>query len=202
MSHNVTFDEDCFPMLRNPSPDLDSSTSLTRNVKVTFLEEDEEDEDSPVTITDVNKAQDSIEKVGPDQIEVTTHDDSTGREELAGDSSRPSPHVSLKSLDATNGRSQMPQARTSGRLRGKQVPYRGMCNAAEVFEGRKPFDCLPEAFSTASIPDVNEVPKSLKSARLMYDGAKWMKACEKEMKSLSNKKVWILVERPSHQEVI
>lgn len=64
------------------------------------------------------------------------------------------------------------------------------------------FNCLPEAFATAFVPALKDVPKSLKSAESMYDGAEWVKSCEKEIDSLSRKKVGELTERPSHKKVI
>lgn len=94
------------------------------------------------------------------------------------------------------------QQRVSGRNKGKQVSYRGMCNMAVIDNNEPAFNCLPETFSTQSIPSTDNPPKSLKMALSTYDGPEWMAACKKEMTSLQQKNVWSLTSRPRDKKVI
>ena len=88
--------------------------------------------------------------------------------------------------------------RRSGRNR-TEVNYRGMSveiNDQQVYC----FAVLPEQFQPA-ITDL-PTPKSYKKALESTERDDWMKACDKEMKSLNDKNVWVLVDRPSHKKVL
>lgn len=62
------------------------------------------------------------------------------------------------------------------------------------------FAVLPEQFQPA-ITDL-PTPKSYKKALESTERDDWMKACDKEMKSLNDKNLWVLVDRPSHKKVL
>lgn len=102
---------------------------------------------------------------------------------------------------SVEGETTHPQ-RISSRNKGKQKSYRGMCNLAELINDSPVFECLPQVFSTQSLPSIDSPPKSLKSALSSYDSSDWMKACEKEVHSLKQKNVWTLTPRPQGKRVI
>lgn len=64
------------------------------------------------------------------------------------------------------------------------------------------YDCLPSAFSASTLPNLDDTPKSLKSALNAYDAVEWKKVCDKEVASLAQKNVWTLVDRPTDKRVI
>ena len=75
-----------------------------------------------------------------------------------------------------------------------------MCSVAELVDDEPRFDCLPP--HCHAVKPIDECPKSYKKAMLMYNGGSWKAACEKEMKSLKDKHVWTLVERPVDRQII
>lgn len=192
MSHDVTFEEDVYPMKKIIDQNAPTTPSKKTQVKTSYFDEEEETEEPHLSSNTlprpvISSPRDNSEVTPLSESVRETQDPQPCAEDVTED---PRPDEQLN------------PPRTSSRLRTKQVSYRGMCNVAELFSEKTFFDCLPEAFSSACVPPFDEVPKSLKSAKSMYDGSEWMKACEKEIESLSRKNVWVLTERPTHKKFI
>lgn len=62
------------------------------------------------------------------------------------------------------------------------------------------FDILPPQCFSAVVSD--DTPLSFKKAMKSANADLWLKACQKEITSMKEKKVWTLVERPKGKNVI
>ena len=62
------------------------------------------------------------------------------------------------------------------------------------------FNVLPPQCFSAVVSD--DTPRSFKKAMNSPHDDLWLKACEKEVLSMKEKKVWTLVERPKGKNVI
>lgn len=75
-----------------------------------------------------------------------------------------------------------------------------VCKALIALNTALQFSCLPTQCSSVTV-DLT-APKSLRKALQGPEGDMWRQACDKEMHSMREKKVWILVDRPSNVNVI
>lgn len=62
------------------------------------------------------------------------------------------------------------------------------------------FSCLPPQCNSVVV-DLS-APKSYRKAINGAEGDKWLAACDKEIKSMHDKNVWELVDRPRDSNVI
>lgn len=121
-SHDVKFDENCFPYKTGKNPDNCVQT-VEPLVKVTLLDEDEDFDDNipnhpaPIPTNTGDLDNDLVESETQHETEVTPLS-----EDINKDTPSTIPHRSTVSKNPGPD----PQVRTSSRLRDKTVSYRGM----------------------------------------------------------------------------
>lgn len=180
ISHDVTFDESIFPYLK---PSLTKDLKEAPQVRVDFEDNEEEEAENPDGVT-----------TRLDSATEGTHDPPSCKD-FQEEAPLPDDHQSGSDLPVL-------PPRVSVRNQNKKTSYKGMCKNSEYFTAHTFYDLLPSSFSADSLPAGELPPKSLKSALNMYDREDWLKACRREIKSLSDKKVLSLVDRPRDKKVI
>lgn len=185
ISHDVVFFEDSFPFLKSPPPDADIFPSL----------EEDPTEDNITR----KKGQLSFNREEEDDDETIESPprESPSRNELNRSDAQPTAPETVENQEENLDAPHQPGAPKRSLRQKEKVNYRGMSVCGAGFES---FNILGEEFGTAQVEIDN--PKSFKRAMESTDREKWVKACNKEMDSLTSKDVWDLVERPKNKKIL